>query len=173
MAGGKSMSKSRLVFAAVLVTTGFVASAIAQVPAPPPPTAKVGMLTCNMSAGVGLIVGGRQNLACQFVPSSARYAPDSYVGEITTVGLDIGATSGGKMSWAVLMPTEGPQRGALAGDYVGASGQVAVGVGVGVGGNVLVGGSNRSVTLQPFSVEGDTGINLAVGVSGMVLRPAQ
>jgi len=75
------------------------------------------------------------------------------------------------MSWAVLMPTEGPQRGALAGDYVGASGQVAVGVGV--GGNVLVGGSNRSVTLQPFSVEGDTGINLAVGVSGMVLRPAQ
>ena len=56
------------------------------------------------------------------------------------------------MSWAVLMPTEGPQRGALAGDYVGASGQVAVGVGV--GGNVLVGGSNRSVTLQPFSVEG-------------------
>jgi mRNA-degrading endonuclease toxin of MazEF toxin-antitoxin module len=93
------------------------------------------------------------------------------VGEITTVGLDIGATSGGKMSWAVLTPTEGPQRGALAGDYVGASGQVAVGVGV--GGNVLVGGSNRSVTLQPFSVEGDTGINLAVGVSGMVLRPAQ
>ena len=68
------------------------------------------MLTCNMSGGVGLIVGGRQNLACQFVPSSPRYAPDSYVGEITTVGLDIGATSGGKMSWAVLMPTEGPQR---------------------------------------------------------------
>ena len=75
------------------------------------------------------------------------------------------------MSWAVLMPTEGPQRGALAGDYVGASGQVSVGVGV--GGNALVGGSNRSVTLQPFSIEGDTSINLAVGVSGMVLRPAQ
>jgi hypothetical protein len=165
------MSKSRLIFAAFLVTTGFLASAMAQVPAPPPPSAKVGMLNCNMSAGVGMIVGGRQNLACQFVPSVPRYAPDSYVGEITTLGLDVGVQSGGKMAWAVLMPTEGLQRGALSGEYVGASGQVAVGVGV--GGNVLVGGSNRSVTLQPFSVEGDTGINLAVGVSGMVLRPAQ
>ena len=165
------MSKSRLVFAAFLVTTGLVASAMAQVPAPPPPSAKVGMLNCNMSPGVGMIVGGRQNLACQFVPSVPRYAPDSYVGEITTLGLDVGVQSGGKMAWAVLMPTEGPQRGALSGEYVGASGQVAVGVGV--GGNVLVGGSNRAVTLQPFSVEGDTGINLAVGVSGMVLRPAQ
>jgi len=48
-----------------------------------------------------------------------------------------------------------------------------VSVVVGVGGNALVGGSNRSVTLQPFSIEGDTSINLAVGVSGMVLRPAQ
>jgi hypothetical protein len=149
-----------------------MAPALAQMPpAPPPPSAKVGMLTCNMSPGVGMIVGGRQNLACQFAPSVPNYAPDSYVGEITTLGLDVGVQSGGKMAWAVFMPTEGPQRGALAGDYVGASGQVSVGVGV--GGNVLVGGSNRSVTLQPFSVEGDTGINLAVGVSDMVLRPAR
>jgi hypothetical protein len=165
------MLKSRLVFAALFVTTGLAASATAQVPAPPPPSAKVGVLNCNMSAGVGMIIGGRQNLACQFVPSAARYAPETYVGEITTLGLDVGVQSGGKMAWAVLMPTEGPQHGALSGDYVGASGQVALGVGGGA--NVLVGGSGRSVTLQPFSVEGDTGINLAVGVSGMVLRPAQ
>ena len=66
------------------------------------------------------------------------------------------------------MPTNGPPHGALTGDYAGVSGQAAVGVGV--GGNILVGGSNRSVTLQPFSVEGDTGINLAIGVSDMVLR---
>ena len=76
-----------------------------------------------------------------------------------------------RLNQSPLGAAAGPQRGALSGEYVGASGQVAVGVGV--GGNVLVGGSNRSVTLQPFSVEGDTGINLAVGVSGMVLRPAQ
>jgi hypothetical protein len=72
------------------------------------------------------------------------------------------------MAWAVFMPTRGMQHGALGGEYVGASGEVSVGVGG--GGNLLVGGSNRSVTLQPFSVEGTTGVNLAVGVSGMVLR---
>jgi Protein of unknown function (DUF992) len=133
------------------------------------PSAKVGMLNCNVGPEVGFIVGGRAQLNCRFSPSGSSYAAESYTGEITTVGLDIGVSKGGKLAWAVFMPTNGPQHGALAGDYAGVSGSAAVGVGV--GGNVLVGGSNRSVTLQPFSVEGDTGINLAVGVSDMVLRP--
>ena len=131
------------------------------------PSAKVGMLNCNVGPEIGFIVGGRAKLACRYSPSSASAPTENYTGEITTVGLDIGATGGGKLAWAVFMPTNGPAHGALAGDYAGVSGQAAVGVGV--GGNVLVGGSNRSVTLQPFSVE-DTGINLAVGVSDMVLR---
>jgi hypothetical protein len=118
-----------------------------------------------------MIIGGRQNLACRFQPATSGSAPDSYVGDITTLGLDIGVSGGGSLAWAVFMPTEGSQRGALAGDYVGAS--AAAALGYGVGGNVLVGGSNRSVTLQPFSVEGDVGVNLAVGVSGMVLREAR
>ena len=133
------------------------------------PSAKVGMLNCNVGPEIGFIVGGRAKLACRYSPSSASAPTENYTGEITTVGLDIGATGGGKLAWAVSMPTNGPAHGALAGDYAGVSGQAAVGVGV--GGNVLVGGSNRSVTLQPFSIEGDTGINLAVGVSDMVLRP--
>jgi hypothetical protein len=131
------------------------------------PSAKVGMLNCNVGPEIGFIVGGRAKLACRYSPSSASAPTENYTGEITTVGLDIGATGGGKLAWAVFMPTNGPAHGALAGDYAGVTGQAAVGVGV--GGNVLVGGSNRSVTLQPFSVE-DTGINLAVGVSDMVLR---
>jgi hypothetical protein len=163
------MSRSRFLIAALALTIAVSASAVAQTP--PGADAKAGLLTCNISPGVGFIVGGRQNLACRFEPSQPYYAPESYVGDITTIGLDIGISEGGRLAWAVFMPTRGPQRGALAGDYVGASGQVSVGVGV--GGNVLVGGSNRSVTLQPFSIEGDTGINLAVGVSGMVLRPTQ
>ncbi len=134
------------------------------------PSAKAGMLNCNVGPDVGFIVGGRQKLNCRFSPSVPSYAAENYLGEITTVGLDIGTSRGGKLAWAVFMPTNGPQHGALTGDYAGVSGQAAVGVGV--GGNVLVGGSNRSVTLQPFSVEGDTGINLAVGVSDMVLRQA-
>jgi hypothetical protein len=132
------------------------------------PSAQVGMLNCNVGPEVGFIVGGRAKLSCRYSPSSPSVPTENYTGEITTVGLDIGATGGGKLSWAVFMPTNGPPHGALTGDYAGVSGQAAVGVGV--GGNILVGGSNRSVTLQPFSVEGDTGINLAIGVSDMVLR---
>jgi Protein of unknown function (DUF992) len=132
------------------------------------PSAKVGMLNCNVGPEVGFIVGGRAKLSCRFSPSGPSYAAENYTGEITTVGLDIGVSKGGKLAWAVFMPTNGPPHGALTGDYAGVSGQAAVGVGV--GGNILVGGSNRSVTLQPFSVEGDTGINLAIGVSDMVLR---
>jgi Protein of unknown function (DUF992) len=158
------MLKFGLIVTSFVAVIGLAASAVAQAPG-----AKVGTLTCSMSPGVGMIIGGRQALACRFTPTVSHYAPDTYQGDITTVGLDLGATQGGTMVWAVFMGTDGPQHGALAGDYVGASGQVALGAGV--GGNVLVGGSNRAVTLQPFSVEGDTGINLALGVSQMVLRP--
>jgi hypothetical protein len=96
------------------------------------------------------------------------YPPENYTGEITTVGLDIGKNSGGALIWAVFMPTRGAQYGSVAGRYAGVTGDVSLGIGA--GGNILVGGSNRSITLQPFSVEGNTGINLAVGVSGLVLR---
>ena len=169
---------------ALALVIALAASAAAQTnqrPAGPPPgaqnlavpkfdpSAKVGMLNCNVGPEVGFIVGGRAKLSCRYSPSSPSAPTENYTGEITTVGLDIGVSKGGKLAWAVFMPTNGPPHGALTGDYAGVSGQAAVGVGV--GGNVLVGGSNRSVTLQPFSVEGETGINLAVGVSDMVLRP--
>ena len=133
---------------------------------PPAPSTKVGILTCDMGPNVGFVVGGRQNLACQFVPNGP-YPPENYLGEITTIGLDIGATGGGGMAWAVFMPTRGAQYGALAGKYGGVSADLTVGVGA--GGNILVGGSDHAVTLQPFSVEGSVGINLALGVSSLVL----
>jgi len=78
-------------------------------------------------------------------------------------------TAGGIMAWAVVAPTAGPPRGGLAGLYVGASGNVTVGVGVGA--NVLFGGSGRSIALQPLSVQGQTGLDLTLGVSGLELRP--
>lgn len=134
---------------------------------PPGPSAKAGMLTCNTGPSVGFVVGGRQTLACQFMPIGP-YPLENYVGDITTVGLDIGANSGGALIWAVFMPTRGAQYGSLGGNYGGVTGDVSLGIGAGA--NLLVGGSDRSITLQPFSVEGSTGINLAVGVSGLVLR---
>ena len=93
-----------------------------------------------------------------------------YTGSISKFGLDIGATAGGEMIWAVYAPST-RKFGALAGHYAGASGEATVGAGVGA--NVLVGGSDRTVSLQPVSVQGQAGLNLAVGVAELNLRPAR
>lgn len=130
---------------------------------------KVGVLTCRTSASIGLIVGSRQRLRCRFTPDGGGRA-ENYVGAITRVGLDLGVTAGGVMVWGVFAPTQGLPHGALAGTYGGASGDISLGLGVGA--NALVGGSRRSVALQPLSVEGQVGVNLALGVAGLTLRSA-
>jgi hypothetical protein len=131
--------------------------------------AKVGTLTCDISGGIGMIIASQKGVACTFSPS-ARRRPEAYIGSISKFGLDLGATTGGRMVWAVYASTQGPQRGALAGSYTGATAEATVGAGLGA--NVLVGGSNRSVALQPVSVQGQAGLNVAAGVAGLELRPA-
>jgi hypothetical protein len=129
---------------------------------------RVGMLTCNISPGVGLIVGGQRQLRCIYASARGR-ARETYEGTVSTLGLDIGATSGGRLSWAVFAPTT-LRRAALAGTYAGATAGGTVGAGASA--NVLVGGSDRTVALQPVSVQMQTGVNIAAGVSRMELRPA-
>lgn len=131
--------------------------------------AKVGRLTCDISAGIGAIIASKKSVACTYTPAAAG-PREVYTGSITKFGLDIGATSGGRMVWDVYAPTT-KHFAALSGEYVGASGEATVGVGLGA--NVLVGGSNRTVALQPVSIQGQTGLNLAVGVAGLTLRPAR
>lgn len=127
---------------------------------------KAGVLTCRTSASLGLIVGSHQKLNCRFAPDGGGPS-ETYVGHINRLGLDLGVRAGGAMVWAVLAPTNGAHHGALAGKYVGASGSVSVGVGANA--NVLVGGSHRTIALQPLSVEGQAGVNLALGVAGLTL----
>jgi hypothetical protein len=129
---------------------------------------RVGTLTCNISPGVGMIVAGQRQLSCILTSSRGR-AREAYEGTVSTLGLDIGATSGGQLTWAVFAPTT-LGRAALAGTYVGATAGGTVGAGVGA--NLLVGGSDRTVALQPLSVQAQTGLNIAAGVSNLVLRPA-
>ena len=131
---------------------------------------KAGVLSCRTSASVGLIVGSHQKLNCRFTPDGGG-PPETYFGHINRVGLDVGVRAGGAMAWAVLAPTNGVHHGALAGKYVGASGGASLGVGANA--NVLVGGSHRSFALQPLSVEGQVGVNLALGVAGLTLHSAQ
>jgi len=131
---------------------------------------KVGTLSCQMSGGVGLIVTSRKELLCRFTPSVRGWRGESYAGSITRFGLDLGATAGGSLLWAVYAPTSAG-RYALAGSYGGASAEATVGAGLGA--NALVGGSNRTVTLQPLSVQGQAGVSLAAGVAGLELHPAR
>jgi hypothetical protein len=92
----------------------------------------------------------------------------NYAGTIRRVGLDLGVTRGGTLFWRVFARNSQIGQGTLRGSYVGASGNVAVGLGLGA--NVLVGGSRRTITLQPLSVERQIGMNLALGVTNLVLR---
>jgi len=130
---------------------------------------KVGLLTCKTSASLGLIIGSHQKIRCSFAPDNGP--PENYEGHIGRLGLDLGVKGGGIMTWAVFAPVNGYHHGALAGTYVGGSGSASLGVGVGA--NALVGGSHKSIALQPLSVEGNVGVNLALGVAGLTLRGAR
>jgi hypothetical protein len=138
-------------------------SASAQTPA----WTQTGMLTCKLNPSIGFIIVGHQSMECRFVPSTPS-PPQFYEGALNTVGIDIGIVGGGALAWGVLAPTAGVPAGALAGTYVGASGDVALGLGVGA--NVMVGGSNRSFALQPLSVEGSVALNVTLGLSALQLR---
>jgi Protein of unknown function (DUF992) len=153
---------------AAIVALGMLGSATAA--SAQAPRAKVGVLACNLAPTIGFIVGARQRLSCAYTPDGP-FPREVYVGSITTVGLDIGVNGGGRMLWAVFAPTSGLPHGALAGTYVGGSADVAVGLGLGA--NALVGGSHRSFALQPLSVEANTGLNLAAGVSELRLHWAR
>ena len=130
---------------------------------------KVGTLSCDISAGIGVIIASKKSVTCMFTPSQPG-PREVYTGSISKFGLDIGATAGGEMVWAVYAPTT-RRFGALAGNYSGVSGEATVGAGLGA--NVLVGGSNRTVALQPVSIQGQAGVNLAVGVADLELHPAR
>jgi hypothetical protein len=130
---------------------------------------RVGVLRCNVAGGLGLIVTSSKEMSCLF--KSKRGYSEHYAGTIRKFGLDIGKTQRGVMVWGVLAPSQGRMRGALAGNYVGVGASAAVGVGGGA--NALVGGSGRSFTLQPFSAQAQTGVNLAAGVASLELAPTR
>jgi len=131
------------------------------------PWAQVGVLTCRLNPSIGFIIAGHQSMECSYAPSGGG-PPQAYQGAINSVGLDLGVTAGGVLAWTVFAPTAGVAAGALAGEYVGASGDI--GFGLGVGANVLMGGSGRTFALQPLSLEGSVSVNIALGVSMLKLR---
>jgi hypothetical protein len=130
---------------------------------------ELGTLECAISGGTGFIFGSNKDLSCTFTPADKSFAPEAYFGAVNKYGLDIGTTKQAVMRWLVLTPLKNIYApGALAGDYIGASAEVTAAVGAGA--NLLVGGSSQAFTLQPLSLQTQTGINLAIGVSQFQLR---
>jgi hypothetical protein len=133
----------------------------------PPAWTQAGMLRCVVNPSIGFILAGHQSMECRFT-QNPPIPPQAYEGALNMIGLNIGISAGGVFGWAVLAPTVGIPAGALAGEYVGASGDI--GLGLGAGANVLVGGSARTFALQPVSLEGSVAVDVALGVSALKLR---
>lgn len=155
--------------ARALMTAGAIAASLSGVAtAQPAPTVRVGILNCSVAGGAGFVFGSSKQLDCVFESGPYR---ERYYGVINKFGVDVGATSNSTIAWAVLAPTDQVGRGALAGTYGGVSGEASLGVGVGA--NALLGGSDRSIALQPISVGAQQGVNIALGIAALELRPGR
>ena len=157
-----------LIFAGIV--TGMLAATFAGANAQQPiQRVQVGVLECRGGASIGFIVGSVTNLGC--VLRATGRPDDFYVATIRKVGLDLGITQESVLAWGVFAPVNRLGPGDLAGNYAGAQGSATLGVGV--GGNVLVGGSNNSIALQPLSVQGQVGVAIAAGLESLELRPGR
>jgi hypothetical protein len=154
-----------------LAVTGLAATGLAATAATAAAQSSVqaGVLKCHGAAATSYLVGSSHWLACVF--ASAAGPQYRYDGTVYRVGFDVGFTQESALQWAVFASTHQIGPGDLGGNYGG----VTAGAAVGIGGNAnaLVGGSNNSFALQPLSFEGQTGLNVAVGVAGLKLQPVE
>jgi hypothetical protein len=133
------------------------------------PPVRAGILQCEGGQNVGFVVGSVTSLECVFQSEGRR--PEPYIATVRRYGVDLGITGQTRLAWAVNAPTGQVGRGDLAGNYGGVGANASVGVGF--GGNFLVGGPANSYALQPISVQGQTGLNVAAGVANIELEPVR
>jgi hypothetical protein len=133
------------------------------------PAVRAGVLQCQGGQNVGFVVGSSTSLECVFQSEGRR--PEPYLATVHRFGLDLGVTDQTRLTWAVNAPTGRVGRGDLAGNYGGVGANASVGIGG--GGNFLVGGPANSYALQPISVQGQTGLNVAAGVANIELEPVR
>jgi hypothetical protein len=155
------MSVSKLVLATML-TAGLAGIAPA---AAAPTRVHAGSMTCDISAGFSVIIGSKRDVDCIFTPSSPGDL-EHYRGNIVKLGVDLGGLRGGSLIWLVYAPAN-HAIGVLQGTYSGAAANATIGLGIGA--NVLVGGFDGSVALQPLSIEGTSGLNVAAGIATLKL----
>jgi hypothetical protein len=129
---------------------------------------RVGVLECTGGQNVSFVVGSNATLNCVFQSEGGR--AEGYVATIRRFGLDLGFTQNTTVQWTAFAPYARVPRGGLAGTYGGVGTNASVGIGF--GGNFLLGGNGNAYTLQPLSVQGQTGLNVASGVVSLELTPA-
>jgi hypothetical protein len=127
---------------------------------------RAGVLTCEVKGGSGFVFGSTKDLRCRFEATNGTV--EHYRGTISKYGIDVGVTGHTVLTWAVLAPTLKIKQSALAGNYVGASAEASAGIGGGA--NLLVGGTTEGISLQPLSVQSQTGLNAALAVSSLELK---
>jgi hypothetical protein len=149
--------------AAAMLVASFVTAHAQQ------PMVQVGVLECRGGASIGFIIGSVTNLGC--VLRVEGLPEDRYIATIRKVGVDLGITQETALAWAVYAPVARLGPGDLSGNYGGAQGSASIGVGA--GGNALVGGSANSIALQPLSLQGQVGLNVAAGLESLELRPGR
>ena len=130
---------------------------------------RAGVLECQGGQNVGFVVGSLTSLECVFQSEGRR--PEPYIAIVRRYGVDVGFTDQTRFAWVVNAPTDRVRRGDLAGNYGGVGANASVGVGF--GGNFLVGGAQNSYGLQPLSVQGQTGLNVAAGIADIELAPVR
>ncbi len=150
-----------------LASIAVLGAAVLCAAAPANAAVQVGILTCRGGASVGLIVGSVRRFTCVYRPSDRALPAQNYTAQVGRVGLDLGITLGSRLAWGVFAPTRVIRPGDLAGTFVGGSASIALGMGAGA--NALIGGSGNSIALQPLSVEGQVGVNVALGAQGLTL----
>jgi hypothetical protein len=148
---------------AAMGLVGFAGSAEAA----PAGKIQVGVLVCDVDPGFGFLIGSDKSLECTFKPSKGGKT-EHYVGSIKKVGIDIGFTLGEKIGWLVFAAQKDWHKHALAGTYVGASHEATLGLGL--GGNWLIGGSKKSFALQPWSLQGQAGLNWSLTWTALTLE---
>ncbi|MEA2859272.1 MAG: hypothetical protein QOC72_1311 [Methylobacteriaceae bacterium] len=154
----KAQSTLFLSITTLAAMTAFAAPASAEV--------RAGFLHCAVAPGAGMVVTSARALDCTFSPSVPGPI-ERYVGTVTRYGLDLGVTGPGDIDWGVFAPTAILGAGALAGVYGGVGAVAAAGIGGGAA--LLTGGNGLTTSLQPLSVHGQSGANIAGGIEGIQL----
>jgi Protein of unknown function (DUF992) len=148
------------------LAASFAAFALLVVPAVAEAGVKIGVLSCRVEGGAGFFIGSAKGVDCMYRPAGGG-KPEHYVGSIGKLGIDIGITRDTVMGWVVIAPGK-MRAGSLKGSYNGISAEATAGVGLGA--NILVGGFRQSINLQPLSLQAQTGLNIAAGVTNLSLR---